>query len=136
MIEQRKNQRFDLRLPFEILGEKSYRPKGETMNVSSCGVLFTTPAPVEVGNPIEYLITLPRASGARTDVRLRCMGKVVRSDEAVRSDDAVRGDEAARSKEGARSDEASRSKEGARSEEPTLAFAATLERYEFVRGKV
>jgi hypothetical protein len=124
MIEQRKNQRFDLHLPFEILGEKSYRPKGETMNVSSCGVLFTTPATVEVGDRIEYLITLPRASGARTDVRLRCMGKVVRSDEAVRSDDAVH------------SEEASRSEQGVRSEEPALAFAATLERYEFVRGKV
>jgi len=124
MIEQRKNQRFDLRLPFEILGEKSYRPKGETMNVSSCGVLFTTPAPVEVGNPIEYLITLPSASGARTDVRLRCMGKVVRSSGAVHSDDAVR------------SEEAARSEEAVRGEEPTLAFAATLERYEFVRGKV
>ena len=105
MIEQRKNQRFELRLPLEILGEKSHRSKGETMNVSSCGVLFTTPAPVHVGDPIEYLITLPRASGARTDVRLRCMGKVVRGDEVVHSN------------------------------EPTLAFAATLERYEFVRGK-
>jgi hypothetical protein len=105
MIEQRKNQRFDLRLPFEILGEKSARPKGETMNVSSCGVLFTTPAPVQVGEPIEYVITLPKASGARAEVRLRCMGKVVRSEEAVRSD------------------------------EPISAFAATLERYEFVRGK-
>lgn len=105
MIEQRKNQRFELRLPFEILGEKSHRPKGETMNVSSCGVLFTTPAAIHVGDPIEYLITLPKASGARIEVRLRCMGKIVRSDEVVRR------------------------------EEPALAFAATLERYEFIRGK-
>lgn len=99
-MEQRKNQRFDLRLPFEILGAKSQRPKGETRNVSSCGVLFTTPLNVQVGEPIEYLITLPKAPGTRLDVRLRCIGKVVRKDQ------------------------------------PAAAFAATLERYEFVRGKV
>jgi hypothetical protein len=99
MIEQRKNQRFDLRLPIEILGEKSHRPKGETRNVSSCGVLFVTPSTVQVGEPIEYVITLPKAPGTRVDVRLRCVGKVVRSDRPA-------------------------------------AFAATLERYEFVRGKM
>ena len=100
MIEQRKNQRFDLRLPFEILGAKTRRPKGETRNVSSCGVLFTAPVSVHVGDPIEYAITLPKAPGTRQDVRLRCVGKVVRNDQ------------------------------------PATAFAATLERYEFVRGKL
>ena len=112
MIEQRKNQRFELRLPIEILGEKSHRPRGETMNLSSCGVLFTTPESVKVGDPIEYLITLPKASGAHIEVRLRCMGKVVRSDEVVQSEKLVH------------------------KEERVLAFAATLERYEFIRGKV
>ncbi len=105
MIEQRKNQRFDLHLPFEILGDKAQSSKGETRNVSSCGVLFTTPAAVEIGEPIEYLITLPKVSGARADVRLRCMGKIVRSEETAAGD------------------------------EPVAAFAATLERYEFIRGK-
>jgi hypothetical protein len=101
MSEQRKNQRFDLRLPIEILGDAAQRPKGETRNMSSCGVLFTTPEPVYVGEPIEYLITLPKAPGTRGVVRLKCIGKVVRTDE------------------------------------PAAAFAATLERYEFVRsGKV
>ena len=84
----------------EILGGKPLRPKGETRNVSSCGVLFTTPATVQVGEPIEYVITLPKAPGTRLDVRLRCVGKVVRS------------------------------------HGPAAAFAATLERYEFVRGKM
>jgi hypothetical protein len=105
MIEQRKNQRFDLRLPLEIVNEKSHRPKGETMNVSSCGVLFTTPGAVQIGDPIEYLITLPKVTGSRTDVRLRCIGKVVRSVESTPAEGAV------------------------------AAFAATLERYEFLRGK-
>ena len=95
MTEQRRNQRFDLRLPFELLsGPKA---KGETRNVSSCGVLFRSPKQVEVGAPIEYVITLPKAPGTRVDVRLRCVGTVVRS-------------------------------------ETDSTFAATMERYEFVRG--
>ena len=56
VTEQRKHQRFDLRLPFEIVaGEVKNKAKGETRNVSSCGVLFTSKAPVEVGSAIEYL---------------------------------------------------------------------------------
>lgn len=80
MMEQRKHQRFDLRLPFEIIdsADKS-KSKGETRNVSSCGVLFITKAPVEMGEAIEYMITLPKVPGTRSDVRLRCIGKVVRS---------------------------------------------------------
>ena len=49
-----------------------------------------------LGEPIEYLITLPRTPGARKDVRLRCVGKVLRED-------------------------------------AESAFAASLERYEFLR---
>jgi len=33
-----------------------------------------------VGASIEYMITLPKAPGARIDVRLRCIGKVVRNE--------------------------------------------------------
>lgn len=73
---------------------------GETRNVSSSGVLITSPnVPLEVGQPVEYMIDLP--TGRRMgEVRLRCMGTVVRHDEERH------------------------------------ALAATLERYEFVRGSV
>ena len=97
MIEQRKNQRFDLKLPFEVIRDGSNSAQtGETRNVSSSGVLFTSAVPVEIGEPIEYLITFPKAPGTSADVRIRCMGKVLRND-------------------------------------LELTFAATLERYEFVR---
>jgi hypothetical protein len=100
VTEQRKHQRFDLRLPLEIIvGDAKNKAKGETRNVSSCGVLFTSKVPVEVGSSIEYLITLPKAPGTRAEVRLRCVGKVVRTDEQAR-------------------------------------FAATMERYEFVRQRI
>jgi hypothetical protein len=97
VIEQRKHQRFDLRLPFQIVASgKNIKTTGETKNVSSSGVLFTSKAPVAVGDPIEYMITFPKAPGSRSEVRLRCVGKVLREDDQS-------------------------------------AFAATLERYEFVR---
>ena len=63
--------------------------------MSSSGVLFTAKDRVAVGDPIEYMITFPKAPGAR-EVRLRCVGKVLRED-------------------------------------TDTAFAATLERYEFIR---
>jgi hypothetical protein len=97
MMEQRKHQRFDLRLPFEVVtnGSRS-KVRGETRNVSSAGVLFTTESQLPLGESIEYLITLPRTPGTRKDVRLRCVGKVLREDSQS-------------------------------------AFAASLERYEFLR---
>jgi hypothetical protein len=97
VTEQRKHQRFNLRLPFQIVGAgKNGNAAGETKNVSSAGVLFTSKTPVAIGEPIEYVITFPKAPGSRSEVRLRCVGKVVRED-------------------------------------TELAFAATLERYEFQR---
>lgn len=97
MIEQRKHQRFELRLPFEIVRDGSRsKVRGETRNVSSTGVLFTSESHLPLGESIEYLITLPRTPGLRKDVRLRCVGKILRGD-------------------------------------ITSAFAASLERYEFLR---
>lgn len=99
MIEHRKHQRFDLRLPFEIVLNDRTREQGETKNVSSGGVLFNGPVPFDVGESIEYYITLPKVTGSKIEVRVRCVGKVVRT-------------------------------------EPDSCFAATLERYEFVRKRV
>ena len=79
LIDQRKNQRFDLRLPFELVrtGSQPVGSSGETLNLSSGGVLFTSDASIEVGQSIEFIITLP------TKVRLRCIGKVVRTERAA-----------------------------------------------------
>jgi len=101
VTEQRRNQRFDLRLPVEILGgAQTLKGIGETRNMSSGGVLFTSSSAVPVGQAIEYLITFPKPPGGRAEVRLRCVGKVVRKDV------------------------------------DSAQFAATLERYEFVRAGV
>ena len=80
--EQRRSKRFELRLPFELVraGSRRLSHKGETRNLSSGGVLLTDPAePIEIGQPIEYLISLPTGKNIG-EVRLRCMGTVVRRD--------------------------------------------------------
>lgn len=100
-MDQRKSRRFDLRLPVELTraGMRNVSVPGETRNVSSGGILFSNPeVPLEIGQPVEYYISLP-TGGAIGGVRLRCMGKVVRHDKEIQS------------------------------------FAATLERYEFVRTR-
>jgi len=87
-----------LKLPVELLrtGVNRVSKSGQTRNLSSSGVLIDTEARVTIGEPIEYLITLPVGRSGGEPVRLRCMGKVVR--------------------------------------QQGLSSAATLERYEFLRG--
>ncbi len=69
-----------MRLPFELVETETGKIKkvGETKNVSSVGVLFTSSHHLEVGDPIEYCITLQRRANDKKAVRLRCVGKVVR----------------------------------------------------------
>lgn len=49
--------------------------------MSSTGVLFAAEGPVAVGDPVEYMITLPTGAEAGS-VRLRCLGKIVRLGDA------------------------------------------------------
>jgi hypothetical protein len=108
----RKNKRFELRLPIELLRISSDRveTRSETRNMSSGGVLFLSGERLPVGEPIEYLITLPTSGKEVSSVRLHCMGTVIRLE--------------ARTRKGTTA---------ANNSEPPYNVAATLERYEFVR---
>jgi hypothetical protein len=79
-MEQRKAQRFDLRLPVELVrsGSRRLTERGETRNMSSAGVLFHSDVTLRVGEPVEYVITLPTRPGPAEQVRIHCLGKVVR----------------------------------------------------------
>jgi len=107
VLEQRRTRRFDLRLPieFQYMGNEWVRQLSETRNLSSGGVLFCSDYEVPVGQSIEYTITLPASGRDPQEVRLHCVGTVVRSEQRS-GDDAI---------------------------QPKYAVAATLERYEFVR---
>jgi hypothetical protein len=103
-MEQRRTRRFSLQLPLFIrsAGREQIPFTGLTKNISSSGVLFTAQQEPELGSPIEYVVTL-NANGPQP-VNLRCVGKVLRSELVVTSENAA------------------------------YQIAATLERYEFVRS--
>lgn len=77
-MDQRRTKRFELRLPLEITrsGAQHTASSGETKNLSSGGVLFTSEASLEIGEPIEYVIRLMADSHGA--VVLRCLGKILR----------------------------------------------------------
>lgn len=77
-MEQRRTQRYRLQLPLQIvqLGDQRVNRLEKTRDISSGGVCFSSPTEIEVGDRIEYLITL---SGSRPPVRIRCLGKVLRT---------------------------------------------------------
>lgn len=77
-MDQRQAQRYRLQLPLRIvqLGNQKVDRIEKTRDISSGGVCFLSPTYVEVGGRIEYLITL---SGSNPPVRIRCLGKVLRS---------------------------------------------------------
>ena len=67
-----------MELPVEIVraGSERVSETGTTRNISSGGVLFTAAREMEIGGPVEYVVTL--TSGHNGVVNLRCMGKVLR----------------------------------------------------------
>ena len=79
-MEQRKAQRFELKLPLELIRKRSQAlsEHGETRNLSTVGVLFEAGATLRIGEPVEYMITRPSTDHGDTNVRLHCLGKVVR----------------------------------------------------------
>lgn len=49
-----------------------------TRDLSYQGLYFLTEAGFEVGNEIEFVITLPQQVTQSTDVNIRCQGRIVR----------------------------------------------------------
>lgn len=91
MLDQRLKTRFELHLPFEIhhLPNRT-KVTGRTRNISCAGVLFSAQAPVAAGERIQYSVTLPNPPGVHADVRVHCVGRVLRAeaDEFVASIDS------------------------------------------------
>jgi hypothetical protein len=106
VVEQRKAKRFEVKLPLRVLrnGMRQITGFGETKNMSSAGVLFASDTRLDVGESVEYVITL--SGHMPNTVSLHCLGKVTRLETP--------------------------SPEWHESARP-FEIAATLERYEFVR---
>jgi hypothetical protein len=81
--ERRNAQRFRIKLPMTVrwtnesaVGEA----RTESKDVSSRGVYFFLPKDVKSGSPVEIVLTLPHEITLAGPVRVRCLGRVSRSE--------------------------------------------------------
>ena len=78
--ERREARRFTMSLPMRVLPReaKGYELDAHTRDLSYRGLYFLTDAKFEIGNEIEFVITLPQQMTQAGDVNIRCLGEVVR----------------------------------------------------------
>jgi hypothetical protein len=82
--DRRGARRFFLELPVKVKLPSAGAPSStatRTRDVSSRGLYFNVDWEVQVGSPIDFVLTLPRAITLSTDVRVHCVGRVVRVDD-------------------------------------------------------
>ena len=79
--DRRNVQRFQLKLPLIVRwsGEDTSAINTESKDISSRGVYCLLPSAVEAGAPIEIVMTLPNEITMAGPVRVRCLGKVHRT---------------------------------------------------------
>ena len=89
--DKRRARRFPMNLPALIKAEEQGRETAtvKTRDVSSSGVYFEFRAPLELGTPLEFILTLPEQITKGSAVRIKCMGKVVRVDHGHEDGESV-----------------------------------------------
>jgi hypothetical protein len=81
--ERRSTQRFTIRLPLVVrwtTGSAIGEMRTESRDVSSRGVYFFLPKEVKEGSPLEIILTLPNEITLAGPVRVRCLGRVQRTE--------------------------------------------------------
>lgn len=81
MEDRRTARRFLMNLPVEVgvsPGEERLPTVAKTRDVSYRGLYFTIDRAPEMGSPIEFILTLPKEITLSGDVRVQCVGRVVR----------------------------------------------------------
>ncbi|PYU52477.1 MAG: hypothetical protein DMG48_04085 [Acidobacteria bacterium] len=78
--ERREARRFTMSLPMRVLPReaKGNELDAHTRDLSYRGLYFLTDVKFEIGNEIEFVITLPQQMTQAGDVNIRCLGEVVR----------------------------------------------------------
>jgi len=78
--ERREARRFNMNLPLRVLPReaKGRELAAHTRDLSYQGLYFLAEADFEVGNDIDFVITLPQQVTQSGDVHIRCQGKIVR----------------------------------------------------------
>ncbi len=78
--ERREARRFTMSLPMRVLPRETQGREldAHTRDLSYRGLYFLTDANFEIGNEIDFVITLPQQVTQSGDVNIRCLGEVVR----------------------------------------------------------
>jgi len=81
--DKRRARRFPMTLPVAVRLEEieGLEKTVQTHNVSSSGVYFEFAAAIDIGTPLEFILTLPEQITKGSAVRIKCVGKVVRVDQ-------------------------------------------------------
>lgn len=81
--ERRNAQRFNMQLPVDVSAPTPTGPVAastHTRDLSFRGVYFTFDRDLQVNSPIDIVLTLPKEITMLNDVRVHCVGRVVRVD--------------------------------------------------------
>jgi len=81
--ERRTTQRFSMRLPLTVrwtTARQLAKTMTESRDVSSRGVYFFLSKDIKEGSPVEILLTLPNEITLAGPVRVRCLGRVQRTE--------------------------------------------------------
>jgi hypothetical protein len=78
--ERREARRFNMNLPLRVLPReaKGHELNAQTRDLSYQGLYFLAEADFQVGNEIDFVITLPQQVTQSGDVNIRCQGTIVR----------------------------------------------------------
>jgi PilZ domain len=78
--EQRGTRRIALTLPVAVRFPESEGPElaAHTKDVSARGIYFYMDTPPQTGSRLEFTLTLPPEITLTEEIRVRCVGKVVR----------------------------------------------------------
>lgn len=82
--DKRRARRFELQLPVTVVsvGEESNQQTLRTKDISSNGMFIELDQKVDIGTRIEMIVDLPQEITQAGVVRLSCLGRVVRVDQA------------------------------------------------------
>jgi hypothetical protein len=78
--DRREARRFSMSLPMRVLPReaRSNELRANTRDVSYRGLYFLSETKFDVGNQIEFVLTLPQKVSPSGEVDIRCTGQVVR----------------------------------------------------------
>ena len=82
--ERRTQRRFDLQLPVQVRVPLDAEEQEETStrDISARGIRFTFSQKLEPGSELECVVTLPPEICQGNNIRVRILGRIVRSDPA------------------------------------------------------